>query len=198
MGAKIYQLSKKSHHQVEKELVEKIKAGDALSFKKLFDTYSNQLLNFALQYLNNPPAAEDVVQEVFVKIWINRSRLNPSLSIKSYLFTAVRNQSLKFTRDSNLKQEKHEYLQKENETAKSPEEELQENELTELFYRALEKLPDRCRQIFSMSRFEDLSYAEIATTLGISINTVKTQMSRAIKSLRKQLSSFLSIFTIRL
>ena len=188
----MHQISKDNHNQAEKELVEKIKAGDATSFKKLFDTYSKHLLNFALQYLNNPQAAEDVVQEVFVNIWINRHKLNPTLSIKSYLFTSVRNQALKHIRDSNIKLEKHEYIKNENATVKSPEEHLQENELTELFYKAIEELPYQCRQIFSLNRFENLSYIEIAETLGISINTVKTQMGRAFKALRKKLGALIS------
>ena len=194
----MHHLSNDNQNQTEKKLVEKIRSGDSTSFKKLFDTYNTHLLNFALQYLNNPQAAEDVVQEVFVNIWINRNGLNPALSIKSYLFTSVRNQALKHIRDSNTKKEKHKHIQEKIVNVKSPEEHLQEKELTELYHQAIEKLPYQCRQIFSMNRFENLSYAEIAETMGISINTVKTQMGRAFKTLRKHLSTFLSLFTTRI
>jgi RNA polymerase sigma-70 factor (ECF subfamily) len=181
------------NNQDDVDLVTNIIIGDKKSFRKLFDKYCESLLNHTLLYVKDPVVCEDITQHVWVNVWMNRKKLEPSYSIKSYLFKAVRNQSLKHLRDSKNN------LDIENEIITldsfeiSPEEEFDNDEQKKLIQKEINKLPKKCKEIFVLNRIEGLSYNEISKTLNISINTVKTQMGRAFKHLRKmfQFSLFL-------
>jgi len=174
--------------QINSELIEKIRAGDALAFKHLFFTYCSPLLNFTRRYVKDLPTAENIVQDIFCYVWMNREQLDASANIKTYLFTAVRNQSLKHIRHINVvRQNEHELLSLAIQV-KNPEELFQEKELAHSMQQAIASLPEKRRLIFTMNRFDQLTYAEIATILHISIKTVETQMGRALKSLREHLT----------
>ncbi|UCH10108.1 MAG: RNA polymerase sigma-70 factor [Fidelibacterota bacterium] len=171
------------------DYAERIRAGDESAFRALFDAYADTLLDFASGYVEDIQACEDIVQEVFVRIWRGRANLNPKLSLKAYLFKSVRNQALKYIRHAKVEREAEGYLQSLHYTASTPEDELYCAELTVLLNRTIRQLPDRCRTIFLMSRVDGLSYQEIADVLDISINTVKTQLGRAFTALRRNLLS---------
>jgi RNA polymerase sigma-70 factor (ECF subfamily) len=171
------------------DYAERIRAGDESAFRALFDTYADALLDFAFGYVSDAQVSEDIVQEVFVNVWRLRARLDPQLSIKAYLYKAVRNQALKYLRHAKVARRAEGYLQDLYYPAmtSSPEEELHQAELTVLLDRTIQQLPERCRTIFLMSRFDGLAYQEIADILDISINTVKTQLGRAFTALRRNL-----------
>ncbi len=169
------------------DYAELIRTGDESAFRALFESYSESLLDFAFGFIRDVQVCEDIVQEVFVSIWRNRTKLNPELSLKAYLYKSVRNQALKYLRHANVEREAERYLQELYYVPRTPEDELYQVEMTVLLDRTIRQLPERCRTIFLMSRFDGLSYREIAEVLDISINTVKTQMGRAFASLRKNL-----------
>jgi len=171
------------------DYAELIRTGDESAFQALFDAYAESLLDFAFGYIGDVQVCEDIVQEVFVRIWRTRTKLNPELSLRAYLYRSVRNEALKYLRHEKVEREAEGYLQAlfYHPDTPTPEDELYHAELTVLLDRTIRQLPERCRTIFLMSKFDGLSYSEIAYILDISINTVKTQMGRAFASLRKNL-----------
>ncbi len=178
--------------QSGEELWQRIQVGDKDAFSDLFKQYYESLYRIALRFVNDTQLAENVAQEIFVKIWVNRTKYKIRTNLKSFLFTAVRNQCL-----NELKQQKRtvsistaDFIKEEK--MNSPEEDLIILERKKAVHKAIDKLPRQCRQIYLMKKYDDLKYTEIAEILNISINTVKTQMKRAMKSLLKQLSSILN------
>jgi len=176
----------------ESVVVERIRTGNVDAFRQLFDAYSVQLLDFAFKYVRNPEIAEDVVQDIFVNVWTNRSRLNPSLSIRAYLYKAVLNGTFKIIRHEKVVSKSREDITAGHDNVKTPFENLHAHETRTAVQTAIQNLPEKCREVFILNRFDDMSYSEIAGLLDISVNTVKTQMSRAFKSIRAELTGFLS------
>ncbi len=177
-------------HREYSELVKNIRANDKVSFEILFKLLYTRLRNFANTMINSKPDAEDIVQEIFLNLWKNRSALDESKSLESYLFISTRNRCLNW-----LKHQKSE-----NEYARimalvyynavdehTPHEAAVGEDIEKDFYKVLDDLPTQCRKIFELNRFEGLKYHEIATKLNISIKTVEMQMSRALVKIRFQL-----------
>jgi RNA polymerase sigma-70 factor (ECF subfamily) len=177
--------------QKESEWVEKIRYGDAEAFEYLFKKYCQSLINFARYFVQDIQIAEDIIQDVFLKTWSNHTKLNPSLNIKTYLFTAVKHQALNHLRHEKTKKNSIADLQLYIAPVKTPENGWKEKELTLSIQQAVKELPEKCRLIFIMNRFDQLTYTEIADILNLSIKTVETQMGRAFKYLRKKLNHFL-------
>ncbi len=155
-------------------------------FKRVFDQLYNPLCNFSATILNDEAGAEDVVQEVFVKLWNKREELDVSGDFKSYVFQAVKNKSLEVLRK---KKSDLRHLESAIQVAyvdrDTPiQRELDNYLLKEKLYNSLRQLPPKCREIFEMSKLEGLTYGEIADVMKISPKTVETQMSRAFKILR--------------
>jgi RNA polymerase sigma-70 factor, ECF subfamily len=176
------------------ELVLNLKKGDARSLELLFRRLYPQMCAFANKYLHDLDETEEIVQEVFYRIWKNRKNLDENQSIKAYLFTAVKNSCFSFLEHQKVKDKYSallEYVYKTSETDSLFQDSLIATELEKDFSKALEKLPPDCRKIFELSRFEGLKYHEIAERLNISIKTVETQMSRALARLRLQLKDYL-------
>ena len=177
--------------QIESEWVRKIRTDDAAEFGRLFGVYCQPLIGFARRYVRDIPVAENVVQDVFLAVWSNRAQLNPSLKIKTYLYTAVKNQALKHLRHVDVERRGIEQLESAEASVRTPEDEWREKEVGTSIHRAIGELPERCRLIFSMNRFDRLTYAEIANIQDISIKTVETQMGRALRFLRSRLADLL-------
>ena len=178
--------------QIDSKLIEKIVRGDSASFQRLFSLYCQPLINFAQRYIKDIHIAENIVQDVFVQIWQNRIQLDPSFNIKIYLYTAVKNRAYKHFRSLDVQRRARENLNLEWPAVKTPEDEMYQKEIKTAINRAIEKLPEKTRTVFSMNRFDDLTYKEIARILNISIKTVETHMGRALKHLRNQLAHLLT------
>jgi RNA polymerase sigma-70 factor (ECF subfamily) len=176
----------------ESELIIKIHEGDADAFKNLFETYCQALIYFAWRYVKNTQVAENIVQDVFLKIWLNRTKLNPALSTKSYLYKAVKNQAMQHLRKAKIESRKGN-IQALDGSVKSPEDILDEKEIAISVQRAISELPSKSRLIFTMSKYSNLKYSEIAEIQNISIKTVETHMGRALKFLRKRLANLRSL-----
>ena len=178
----------------EKQWVRKVREnGDRDAFENIFRTYYIRLQGFAYSYVNQEETAEDIVQTIFLRIWTQRMNWNPPGTVKHYLFAAVRNEALNQLRHQKIVSEaQDDVLLQFREMKKEKAENLTETEALRLkIEEGIEQLPHRCRQIFLLNRRGGLTYTEIADYLGVSINTVNTQMGRALKSLREFLSDYL-------
>jgi len=176
----------------EAERVNKIRLGDSAAFEDLFNSYCQQLINFARRYVFDKQIAENIVQDVFVNVWQSRTNLDPSKMIKAYLFTAVKNESLKQLRRLDVEKKNYDRVL-EFSSKFNPDKEIEGKELDYYVNQAVNELPEKCKEIFRMNRFENLKYAEIAEILDISIKTVETQMGRALKKLRERLKPLLTM-----
>ena len=180
----------------ESEWVKNIRRGDSDSFESLFNFYCQKLINFSRRYVWDKQSAENIVQDIFLKIWQNRNVLDPSKSIKTYLFAAVKNESLKHLRHADVHKRWAEFISLSQDRAIDPEKTLSENETKKEIENAISSLPEKCREIFTMSKFDKLKYSEIAGILNISIKTVETQMGRALKKLRERLKTIITLLII--
>ena len=178
----------------DKKILKRIKTGDIKQFELLFKEYYEMLCQFAIKYVKNIEESEGVVQDTFYNIWKNREKLNITTSFKSYLFSAVRNNCLQVlrTRSLNIKYENYYKSHYVNESI-NPSDELSAKELSKVINDALNSLPERCRQIFKMSRYEGLKYHEIAEKLSISIKTVEANMGKALKHFRSHLKNYAEV-----
>ena len=163
---------------------------DHREFEELFRNYFTPLMAFSRRILGDEEDAREVVHQVFINLWEKRRELDLSTSLKSYLFTSVNNRSLNVIRDRK-KFSSEEVPERAGEWDVSTQ--MEAMELEEKIRAAIDTLPERCREIFELNRFEGLKYSEIATQLDISVKTVENQMTKALKLLREQLGKYLSI-----
>lgn len=180
-------------NQIESEWTRDIKAGNQKAFEKLFNFYCQPLINFTRRYVIDIQIAENIVQDVFVHVWHHRMNLDPARLIKSYLFKAVKNEALKEMRHKDVEARSQKKLIDLVVPDIDPEKELAAEETNKEIHQAIDELPDKCREIFKMNRFDGLKYAEIAEILNISEKTVETQMGRALKKLRVRLKPLLPL-----
>lgn len=176
---------------LEKKKLKRIREGDIHEFETLFREYYEALCGFGNKYLGSIEQVEEVVQDTFYNIWKNRKTLNIKTSLKSYLYTAVKNNCLQVlrTRSLDVKYENYYKSHYSNESI-SPADELNAKELSKVIDKALNSLPERCQKIFKMSRYEGLKYHEIASKLEISIKTVEANMGKALKHFRGYLKEY--------
>ncbi len=162
-------------------------------FEILFRSHYGMLVNFANSFLQDLDSAQEIVQDVFIRLWEKRAEVDPQKSVKSYLYSSVRNRSLNYIRDH--KKFRNEYLDIEQALdAEFAVEIAGKSNLEERIEQALQKLPPKCRQIFEMSRFEEKKYKVIAGELNISPKTVEAQMSKALRIMRAELQDYLFLF----
>lgn len=174
-------------------LIAKIRRGDAAAFEVLFRKTSAALIRFGWRLVRNTQVAENIVQDVFVRIWRNRAALDPGLNIKAYLYQAVKNQALQHLRHLKIENRRDD-MPDVRHPGQSPEARIEERETASVVYDAVAQLPPHRRMIFTLSKYDHFTYAEIAEMQNISIKTVETQMGRALKFLRKYLSEVLLFF----
>lgn len=165
-------------------------SGRQSQFEKLFRELFAPLCGFSMKYVHDLDEAKNLVHEAFIALWEKYETLPMDTNFRSYLYTAVRNKSLNYLRDRKLHLSVSAVENHATDTASGK---LMSDELEREIALAINSLPERCRVIFEMSRFEELKYAEIADKLGISIKTVEAQMSKALSILRKHLADFLSL-----
>ena len=181
-------------------IVKKIKEGDIHVFEEIYNEHYHVLCSYAQRFVFNPEDAREIVQGVFVKIWKIRETLPDDIHFKTYLYTAVRNRCLDYLKHlkiinnykAELLKQVSEAIQNNSNTLETPLEGLITKELEEKIMAAIDSLPEKGREVFILSRFEGMKYKEIAEKLNISVNTVETHMSRAINTLRKSLSGYIS------
>lgn len=173
-------------------LVRRIRDGDERALEEVFRAHYTGMCLFVRRFVHAPDVAEELVQDVFFKLWSKRDSLNDIDALKTYLFRAARNTALNHLRRRKLEQnwEEKEAQRGEPQSTGGTDDETSSDEVRRAVIAAVGRLPARCKEIFLLSRNGGLTYGEIASTLGISIKTVETQMGRALKSLRLSLAKF--------
>jgi RNA polymerase sigma-70 factor, ECF subfamily len=178
--------------QSESNLLNAIQQGNENAFEMIFREHYEQLCRYAHSFLGDKDEAEEVVQASFIGVWEKRTALNITESIKAYLFQMVRNRCLNVLKHEKVKQLhiNHESHHAEK-TSESVSENIHARELEQRIIEAIKQLPEQCRLVFNLSRFEEMRYQEIADQLNISVKTVENQMGKALKMMRTQLQEFL-------
>lgn len=169
----------------DKLLLQQLIAGNEQAFLTIFNTYKKEVYAYSLSILKSQTYAEEIVQEVFLKIWIKRNDLDVSLAFKPYIIVITKNMCLNFLKKAAYDNKMREEIFYQSQKSFNPiYDQIQNKELENLQKEALNLLPPRRRLIFEMSRNEGKSYKEISQELGISLNTVKSQMTKALETLR--------------
>lgn len=172
----------------ERILVQRLIEGDEDAFCELYAAYKNRLIFFAMRFLKSREYAEDIFQDAFTVIWQGRRFINPDASFSSYLYTIVRNRILNQLRDlENQTKLKEQILEQAVDYSNDTNNSILANDLRGLIARAMQQLTARQREIFEMSREQDMSHREIAEALGISVYTVQEHISTSLRVLRTYL-----------
>lgn len=178
--------------QEDARILELLSADDEAGLDLLFDEYYVFLCNVVFRVLNDAVYAEDIVQEMFTDIWHKRHDINIQTSLRAYLRRAVVNRSLNHIRKQRMKfDETEEAIVSIEASDVSGQEGMERDELEKRIFDCIENLPPKCKLIFGMSRFENMSYQEIADSLDISIKTVENQISKALKLLRATVQHYM-------
>lgn len=168
----------------------RIQNGDKKAFKVLFESYYPSLCVYAYRLVNENETAEEMVQQLFVKIWEKRSSLKIESSVKQYLFRSLHNQCLNYIQHQKIKLQYAQRMIEELKREPDPAEYFLEPGLAQKIEESINSLPKKRREIFRMSREEGMKYKEIARKLNISVKTVEAQMGLALKNLREKLKDF--------
>ncbi|CAH0994569.1 RNA polymerase sigma-H factor [Emticicia aquatica] len=181
----------------EQDIVSAIKQGDERIFESIFRKYYQSLCNYANSILKEMDESEEIVQHLFLSIWEKRSDLEISISLKSYLYRAVHNHCLNRIKHLKIREDYQQYATNFYDSSyESVSQTVIKNELEIKIEEAIRKLPEQCRLIFRMSRFDELKYHEIAEQLGLSPKTVENQIGKALKLLRVELAEYLPLIII--
>jgi len=188
----------------ENELFRQTKKGDVYAFEKLFKAYYRNLCFFAEHYVKEKAMAEEIVGNFFMNLWEKRITIEIKGPVKSYFYSSVHNQCIKYLEHLKVMKKYEEYAlsrlrSKELLAPLSnayPLANLISQEIVVDIERSISELPEKCREIFCLSRFEEMSYEDISAKLDVSVNTVRTQMARALQKLRESLKNYLPLIAL--
>lgn len=182
----------------ERKWVEGLRVGDPAAFEELFRAYHPELCDFVHRFVRSPQVAEDLVHDVFAKLWAERERLEVRGSLRSLLYTAARNLAISHLRHQQVERRWRERTQKAELVAQGAtplvrpaERRIEDRELNAAVERVLAQLPERCRQALILRWQRQMTYAEIAEVMGISVKTVEVYMSRGLTALRASYNELL-------
>lgn len=164
------------------------------TFEQLFKENHAHCLAFATHYTGDANEAEEIVQQVFLRLWEKRDSITITGPVKAYLFSAIRNTAISQWRKDAVRTAKEQTYGNNREMVAMLNTEARELEAQ--YRQALERLPERCREVFMLSRQQNLKYAEIAETMNISVKTVENQMGKALKILHQELREYLTLLAI--
>jgi RNA polymerase sigma-70 factor, ECF subfamily len=187
---------------VTDEILQKIITGDESSFEEVYRYHFPRLNYFAKQYLLDPEAAKNVVQDVFTELWDKRHTLRDDTNLQAWLFTVTKNKSLKIISKLRSRQNYDNFIKTREldinykALSKFDTNNFIFEELQTQIQIALEKLSPACRRVFELSRFKDKKNREIAEELNLSIKTVEGHISKALRSLKEDLKDYLLLFYI--
>jgi RNA polymerase sigma-70 factor, ECF subfamily len=191
----LYNLATKIKHKqldtFDTKILKDLKNNSESAFDELFRKYYKKLVFFAIKILKNQDTATEVVQDLFVNFWEKRHQLEPKISLQAYLYRSVYNNCVHLSKKE--KKFQGDELSLINEPSEDFNNLLENNELEVRIYDLIEQLPPECKKIFKMSRFDELKYQQIADQLNLSVKTVETQMSRALKFLRQKLWDYVKM-----
>lgn len=175
----------------EQEIIKQLKTDDKTAMQLLFERHYQSVCNRIFKLIKDKATVEDIAQIIFIKIWEKRHKLQIQTSLGAYLHRMAFNETISYIRKH--KKHMHEEITVQmSPSIDSSEQQLLDTELNKHITKAINKLPNRCRLIFQLSRFEELTYKEIAAKLDISIKTVENQMGKALKLMRSNMKPYLS------
>jgi RNA polymerase sigma-70 factor (ECF subfamily) len=180
-------------------LITRIHAGDDTAFDTLVRRFYPELLTYATRMLHSQSAADDVLQDVFFRLWRTRIALSNGVTLRAYLYTAARHSALNYLRGSRRATTLADAIADASVSGRDGTDsgdvmaQLTERELERAVVHAIAGLPERCRDVWMLVREQGLSYAEAATVLGVSVHAVNKQMTRALSLLRTALGPFLIV-----
>ena len=175
-------------------IVDSVKSGDREAFDKLFRQYYASLVRFSFRFVADEDIAAEVVQDFFVHLWTKHKSLSINSSIKSYMMQSVRNLSLTYINKERSHAESNLSIYSEEGEAFDASEELQGQNLENAYRKIVAGMPEKRREVFMLSRFDGLKYAEIAERLNLSQKTVEAHISAAIKQLKDGLKDYIWFF----
>jgi RNA polymerase sigma-70 factor, ECF subfamily len=179
---------------VEKVLIAKIRLGDSGAFSSIFTAYYKDLVMFAYRFTNEVSSAEEIVQEIFVRLWDDHETIVINISLKSYLLKAVQNKYIDLYRHNKSTQAySASVLERSYQHGYDTDSHVMFSELQEQIEKALKKLPPELAEAFELNRYSGLKYHEIAKRLGVSIRTVEARIGKALSMLRYHLKGYLSL-----
>lgn len=178
--------------KIEHNIIDGLKNGDREIFNRIFYLFYSDLVNYCGRFVNDDDVAEEIVQDIFTKLWIRHSYININSSLKAYLYKAVRNHTLNYFKYIKQKEKYKQYIGLSTiEKTDTPLNKLEEKNIQIRIDEAMLMLPEKCRKVFELKRYERLKNKEIAEKLNISIKTVENHISKAIKLLKKALKYYL-------
>ena len=176
----------------DKELVGFLNSSDDKAIERIFKQYYSYICSAVYKIIPDSNLTEDLAQDVFYELWKKRERIEINSSLKAYLKRAAINKALNYIRSKKIKFDSDDDEAIVNISVNSSEGKYEADELQEIINEAIDRLPEKCRIVFMMSRFEEMSYKEIAAALEISIKTVENQISKALKILKKVVNPYLA------
>ncbi len=183
--------------KINPQIVQALKNGNHQAFQKIFVTYFKKIKYFIYSFIKSETDAEELAQEVFLKIWENHLNIEPDKSFDSYMFTITKNLIYNFLKHKLVEKSYQEYIYfSKSEFAHDPEKILYAKEIELLIEMTVSKMPGRRKEIYQLSRHENLSNGEIAEVLGLSKKTVENQLSLALSELKSVVTLFLWLFTL--
>lgn len=183
------------NYKSNKELLLLLQKSDKVAFYNIYERYCSRLYGFVLRYIKVEADAEELVQEVFVKIWESRNKINTHSSFESFLFTIAYNSTITLLRKRANEQKYLEHLKSIQQIQNAPDliDEIQFKELNEKVKTLLNELTPRQKEVFHLSREEGLTHIEIAQKLDISVNTVKKHMVNTLSYLKSNIDNSLIV-----
>ena len=176
-----------AYNMINRDLLYKLIHADETAFKQLFDLYAKKVYNFILSYVKDPAEAEDITQNVFIKIWEARRAIDFNRSFEGFIFTIAYRCTIDFFRQQEGKLKKIQLSDLDTDlmsSSMSSDDLVNHHQLESLYHRALQSLPPKRKEIFILSRHEGLSNNQIAQKLNISVKTVENQMTSALATLK--------------
>jgi len=181
--------------QTDLYLFEKVKLGDQKSFDLLFDRYYNSLCNYAFLYLKESALTQEIVADVYIKIWNNRESIEINTNLKSYFYRSTHNEVISHLRKARLKTIPLDNI---NDMGKpideTPETLMINKEVCTTFSNLINSLPKQAGLVFRLHKVDGLTYKQIANVLGLSVKTIENHMGRALKTMRKMFEAKPDIF----
>jgi len=174
---------------MDHEIWDKIKSGNKKAFRLLFNQYYSSLCLYANSIINNIQLSQDIVSECFIRIWERRENIQINSSVKQYLLLTVRNAVYSYLRSPESRKIDINTIIDSLENTPTIDYDLETDEVIVRIYRLIEKMPEQRKKIFELATIKGKSYKEVAEILGISVNTVNTQISRAYRYLRDELGN---------
>lgn len=175
----------------EIEIQHRLNAGDGAALELLFHRYYNDLCRYLIIFLKDENIAKNIVQDLFLYLWENHGNIEFKKSLESYLYQACRFNALLYIRNEHRHEKSHEIIRDISiEESSDVSTDMEMKELNRIINEAIALLPDRCQQIFNLSRARGLSYHEIALQLGISVSAVDNQVNIALKKIKRHIGAY--------